>query len=319
MFNNRALVMVIVLGLLAWLASASFYIVNETERGIKLRFGEIIENNIQPGLHFKWPLLNTVRIFDTRVLSLDSNATRYLTSDSKAVIVDSFVMWQIDDPARFYEATRGVEQAAERLIAPRTDEALRNTFGQTTMTQIVRERPAAQSDNQQVVEQVQQADTEVATERDELMVDPIAQLDKAMRRELGVRILDIRVKRIELPQEVTQTVYERMRSEREQAARGYRAEGTRRAEEIRADADRQREEILASGRQIAQTTRGEGDAAAASIYAGAYQQNVDFFEFYRAMQAYRDSFKGDGDLMVLSPESNRFFERFVTPEGQGTP
>lgn len=316
MFNNRALVTIILLGLLAWLGSASLYTVNETERGIKLRFGEIIENDIQPGLHFKWPILNTVQIFDTRVLSLDATPTRYLTSDSKAVIVDYFVKWQIVDPARFYEATRGVEQAAERLIAPRTDEALRNKFGQTTLTDIVRERPAIQSDNQEVVEQVQQEGSQVASERDELMVDPIDELDSAMRRELGVRILDIRVKRIELPGEVTQAVYERMNSEREQAARGYRAEGTRQAEEIRAAADRQRQEILASGRQIAETTRGEGDAAAAAIYSGAYQQDVGFFEFYRAMQAYRESFANDGNLIVLSPQSNRFFEQFVTPGGE---
>lgn len=317
MFNNRALVIIIVLGILAWVGSASLYTINETERGIKLRFGEVIENDIQPGLHFKWPILNTVRIFDTRVLSVDASATRYLTSDSKAVIVDSFVKWQIIDAGLFYEATRGNEQAAERLIAPRTDEALRNKFGQTTMTQIIRERPAAQSDNREVAEEVQQGDS-VASERDELMVDPIKQLDAAMRRELGVRILDIRVKRIELPSEVTQAVYERMNSQREQAARGYRAEGTRQAEEISADADRQREEILASGRQIAETTRGEGDAAAAALYSAAYQQNAGFFDFYRTLQAYRESFKGHNDLMVLSPSSNQFLQLFKQGNGDAT-
>ncbi|REC94432.1 protease modulator HflC [Kushneria indalinina] len=316
MFNNRALVIVIVLGILAWVGSASLYTINETERGIKLRFGEIVENDIQPGLHFKWPILNTVRIFDTRVLSVDASATRYLTSDSKAVIVDSFVKWQIIDPGLYYEATRGNEQAAERLIAPRTDEALRNKFGQTTLTQIVRERPATQSDNQDVVKKVREENSDVATERDELMVDPISQLDQAMRQELGVRILDIRVKRIELPSEVTQAVYERMNSQREQAARGYRAEGTRQAEEIMADADRQRQELLASGRQIAETTRGEGDAAAAAIYSAAYQQNAGFFDFYRTLQAYRESFKGNDDLMVLSPASNQFLQLFKQGNGE---
>ncbi|WP_438766639.1 protease modulator HflC [Kushneria sp. TE3] len=310
MFNNRALVIVIVLGILAWVGSASLYTINETERGIKLRFGEIVENDIQPGLHFKWPILNTVRIFDTRILSVDASATRYLTSDSKAVIVDSFVKWQIIDPGLYYEATRGNEQAAERLIAPRTDEALRNKFGQTTLTQIVRERPATQSNNEDVVKKVKEENSDVATERDELMVDPISQLDQAMRQELGVRILDIRVKRIELPSEVTQAVYERMNSQREQAARGYRAEGTRQAEEIMADADRQREELLAGGRQIAETTRGEGDASAAAIYSAAYQQNAGFFDFYRTLQAYRESFQGNNDLMVLSPASNQFLQLF---------
>lgn len=315
MFNNRALIGVIVLALLAWFASASFYVVNETERGIKLRFGEVIENDIGPGLHFKVPVFNTVRIFDTRVQTVDSSATRYLTADSKAVIVDSFVKWKIADPRQFYEATRGNIQVAENLIAPRTDEALRNKFGQTQMSDIIQERIAAESDRQDLVGEDKGADT-VEGAREELMVEPVEQLDAAMRDELGVHILDIRVKRIELPTEVTQAVYERMNSERERAARTYRAEGSQQAEAIRADADRQRQEILASGREEAETTRGEGDAQAARIYADAYQQDPDFFAFYRSMRAYRESFSGEGqDLLVLSPDNSDFF-RYL---GDATP
>lgn len=316
MFNNRALISIVILALLAWFASASFYIVNETQRAIKLRFGEVIENDIGPGLHFKLPIFNTVRIFDVRVQTVDSSATRYLTADSKAVIVDSFVKWKIADPRQFYEATHGDLQIAENLIAPRTDEALRNKFGQTEMSAIIQERIAAESDNQQLVGEDKGPDT-VEGAREELMVEPVQQLDQAMRQELGVHILDIRVKRIELPTEVTQAVYERMNSEREQAARTYRAEGSKQAEAIRADADRQRQEILASGRQESETTRGEGDAQAASIYAQAYQQAPDFFEFYRSMQAYRDSFNGTGkDLLVLSPENNDFFRYLKNPTPQ---
>ncbi|WP_110600643.1 MULTISPECIES: protease modulator HflC [Salinicola] len=318
MFNNRALIGVIILALLAWFASASFYVVNETERAIKLRFGEVIENDIGPGLHFKLPVFNTVRIFDVRVQTVDSSATRYLTADSKAVIVDSFVKWKIADPQQFYEATRGNIQVAENLIAPRTDEALRNKFGQTEMSSIIQERIAAESDNQQLVGEDKGADT-VEGAREELMVEPVQQLDQAMRDELGVHILDIRVKRIELPPEVTQAVYERMNSERERAARTYRAEGSQQAEAIRADADRQRQEILANGRQEAETTRGEGDAQAAKIYASAYQQAPDFFSFYRSMQAYRDSFSGEGkDLLVLSPDNSDFFRYLKNPTPDGT-
>ncbi|WP_353979325.1 protease modulator HflC [Salinicola endophyticus] len=314
MFNNRALIGVIVLALLAWFASASFYVVNETQRAIKLRFGEVIENNIGPGLHFKLPVFNTVRIFDVRVQTVDSGATRYLTADSKAVIVDSFVKWKIADPKQFYEATRGNIQVAENLIAPRTDEALRNKFGQTQMSDIIQERIAAESKKEDLAGKSKGPDT-VEGAREELMVEPVQQLDAAMRKELGVHILDIRVKRIELPTEVTQAVYERMNSEREQAARTYRAEGLQQAEAIRADADRQRQEILASGRQESETTRGEGDAQAAKIYAGAYQKDPDFYAFYRSMQAYRDSFNGEGkDLLVLSPENSQFFRYLKNPQ-----
>ncbi|RKQ96304.1 protease FtsH subunit HflC [Kushneria sinocarnis] len=293
MFNNRALVIIVVLVVLGWLASSSLYVVDETERAIKLRFGEVVESDIGPGLHAKVPVLNTVRTFDSRVLTLDASASRYLTQEKKAVIVDSYIKWKIINPQRFYEATTGDEQVAERLIEPRVDEALRNEFGRNTLSQIVSER------------------------RDELMSAPTKALDKQMRNELGVAVLDIRVKQIELPEEVTQSVYDRMRSEREREAREYRAQGQEQAEKIRARVDREKQVLLARARQIAETTRGEGDASAAAIYGNAYQQNPDFFRFYRSLQAYRDSF-GDGNgLLVLNPHNNDFFRFLLDPQGAG--
>ncbi|MDW5378200.1 protease modulator HflC [Halomonas sp. HP20-15] len=282
MINNRSLLIVAGLAAVAWVGSNSLYIVDETERAIKLRFGEIVEANIQPGLHFKVPITNTIRTFDTRVLTLDTDTSRYLTLEKKAVIVDSYVKWKIIDPARYYEATSGDEQTAERLISPRVDESLRNQFGRLELQEIIAER------------------------RDELMSGPTESLDKIMREELGVAILDIRIKRIDLPDEVTQAVYERMRTERHREAREYRAQGQEQAEKVRANAERRRQVLLAEAQSKAETLRGQGDAEAASIYANAYQQDAEFFRFYRSLDAYRASFDSKDDLLVLEPDSDFF-------------
>ena len=290
MINNRSLMAVAGLAVVAWLGSNSLYTVDETQRAIKLKFGEVVEDNIQPGLHFKLPVYNTIRTFDTRVLTLDAQASRYLTREKKAVIVDSFVKWKIVDPKRYYEATSGDEQMAERLIAPRVDESLRNEFGKLELVQIISEQ------------------------RDALMKKPTEELDEVMRKELGGSILDIRVKRIDLPDEVSQAVYERMKTERQREAREYRAQGQEQAEKIQANADRRRSVLLAQAEEQAQTLRGEGDASAAAIYAGAYGADTEFFRFYRSLQAYRDSFKGDGNMMVMQPDSE-FFRFFKDPQG----
>ncbi|KXS38693.1 MAG: membrane protease subunit HflC [Halomonadaceae bacterium T82-2] len=294
MINNRSLLIVAGVAVLAWVGSNSLYIVDETQRAIKLRFGEIVEDNIQPGLHFKVPVTNTVRTFDARVLTLDTDTSRYLTLEKKAVIVDSYVKWKIVDPARYYEATSGNEQSAERLISPRVDEALRNQFGKLELQEIIAEK------------------------RDQLMSEPTHELDQIMRKELGVAILDIRIKRIDLPDEVTQAVYERMRTERHREAREYRAQGQEQAEKIRANAERRRQVLLAEAQSKAETLRGQGDAEAASIYAEAYQQDAEFFRFYRSLNAYKDSFNGKQDLLVLEPDSDFFrYLNSPTPSGAG--
>lgn len=291
MINNRSLFIVAGLAVAAWAASNSLYIVDETERAVKLRFGEVIEENIQPGLHFKIPITQTIRTFDTRVLTLDTDTSRYLTLEKKAVIVDSFVMWKVIDPTLYYEATSGNEQTAERLISPRVDESLRNEFGRLELQEII------------------------AEQRDALMSGPTEELNQLLRNELGVAIIDIRIKRIDLPEQVTQAVYERMQTERHREAREYRAEGEEQGEKVRATADRQREVLLAEARSRAETLRGQGDAEAASIYAESFQQDAEFFRFYRSLIAYRDSLNGKDDLLVLEPNSD-FFRYLNSSEQQ---
>ncbi|PMR73848.1 protease modulator HflC [Billgrantia endophytica] len=288
MINNRSLIIVGSLAAVAWLASNSLYVVDETERAVKLRFGEVIEENIQPGLHFKVPITQTVRKFDTRVLTLDTDTSRYLTLEQKAVIVDSFVKWQVINPTRYYEATAGDEMMAIRLIQPRVDESLRNEFGRLDLQQIIAER------------------------RDDLMIRPTADLDELMREELGVSILDIRVKRIDLPEDVSAAVYDRMRSEREREAREWRAQGQEEAERIRANADRRRQVLLAQATERAETLRGEGDAEAAAIFSESYGQDQEFFSFWRSLNAYRSSFDGEQDMLVLDPSSD-FFRYLKSP------
>ena len=282
MINNRSLLIVGGLAAVAWLASNSLYVVDETERAVKLRFGEVIEENIQPGLHFKVPITQTVRKFDTRVLTLDTDPSRYLTLEQKAVIVDSYVKWQVVNPTRYYEATAGDEMMAVRLIQPRVDESLRNEFGRLDLQQIIAER------------------------RDDLMIGPTQDLDALLREELGVAIVDVRVKRIDLPDDVSAAVFERMRSEREREAREWRAQGQEESERIRANADRRRQVLLAQATERAETLRGEGDAEAAAIFAESYSQDQEFFVFWRSLNAYRESFQGDGNMLVLDPSSDFF-------------
>lgn len=280
--NARSIVALAILALLAMLASSSLYIVNETQRAIRLQFGEVIETDIQPGLHIKVPVYNTVRLFDTRLQTLDGSPSRYLTGDRKGVIVDSFVQWKIVDVTRYYEATAGDEQASMRLIAPRVDESLRNEFGRRTLGEIVSEQ------------------------RDELMSRPIEELNLALRDSMGVAIFDIRVKQIDLPSEVSNSVYERMRTERQREAREYRAQGQEQSERIRAAVDRGREVILATAARDADILRGEGDAEATRIYARAYNQDRELYSFLRSMEAYRATFNSKQDILVVSPKSDFF-------------
>ncbi len=288
MINNRSLLVVGGLAAVAWLASNTLYVVDETERAVKLRFGEIIEENIQPGLHAKIPITQTIRKFDTRVLTLDTDPSRYLTLEQKAVIVDSYVQWQVVDPTRYYEATAGDEMMAIRLIQPRVDESLRNEFGRLNLQQIISER------------------------RDDLMRGPTEELDRLLRDELGVTVVDIRVKRIDLPEDVSSAVYSRMRSERERQAREWRAQGQEESERIRANADRRRQVLLAQAQARSETLRGEGDAEAAGIFSEAYGQDQEFFSFWRSLNAYRESFEGEGNMLVVDPSSD-FFQYFRSP------
>ena len=262
--------------------SNSLYIIKETERGVKLQFGEVVEADLQPGLHFKIPFVNTIRKFDARVQTLDTRPQSFLTLEKKRLVVDSYVKWIISDTSKFYTATSGDSYRAADLLSTRIETSLRNQFGTRTLTEVV------------------------SGEREEVMDAVIATLRKISEEELGLRVVDVRVKRIDLPSEVSNSVYERMRTERERLARELRSRGKELAEGIRADADRQSTVILANAYRESEVTRGEGDAQAASIYANAYNKDPEFYSFYRSLMAYRESFKSGSDVLLLKPDSEFF-------------
>lgn len=284
-YGLLTLVAVVLLGL-----SMSVFVVHEREQAIKLRFGEIIKADFEPGLHFKVPLINNVIKFSDQILTLDNRPERYLTSERKFVLVDFFVKWRISDVTGFYIATAGDElMASQRLFAIITD-SLRKEFARRTIQEVV------------------------AGERAELMNEMMARASK-VAAELGITIVDIRVKRIDLPDEVSGSVFERMRQERVRIAKQLRAEGAEMSVKIRAEADRERTVMLAEAFRDAQTTRGEGDAIAAAIYSGAYLQNPEFYSFYRSLQAYRQSLGLEQDLLVLKPDSE-FFRYLKSADGK---
>lgn len=271
---------VVLLGILA--ASQTLFVVQETERAVVLKFGEIVRDDVRPGLHFKLPVVNDVKKFDARILTMDSNPQRYLTLEKKAVVVDSYVKWKIDNVAQFYESTSGDVFVANRVLSSRVDTGLRNKFGERTMHEVV------------------------SGQRDELMTELRDDLNVVAQNELGISIVDIRVKRIDLPPDVSESVYQRMRTEREREAREHRSKGMELAEGIRADADRQGVVVVAEAQRDAEMIRGDGDANAAAIYSNVYTQDPEFYEFYRSLQAYRESFNGNNDLFVLEPDSEFF-------------
>ena len=285
--------MSILIGLVVLLAvvSNSLYVVNERERAVLLKFGEVVSTDIQPGLHFKIPIVNDVRRFESRLITLDSSPQRYLTAEKKALIVDSFVKWRVADAGKYYTATGGDEFSANSLLASRVDNGLRNKFGERTVYEVV------------------------SGERDSLMAEITKELDDIALNELGIHVLDVRVKGIDLPPEVSNAVYSRMSTEREREARDHRSRGRELAEGIEADADRQNTVIEANAYREAQQIRGEGDAVAAEIYANAFNQDQEFYTFYRSIAAYKSSFAGKEDLLVIDPESD-FFRYLKNPSGK---
>jgi membrane protease subunit HflC len=277
------------IALLALLIYASTFIVKEYETAIKLRLGEIVGGDYEPGLHFKVPLLNNILTFDARIQTLDSRPERFLTIEKKDVIVDSYTKWRISNAAQFFRSTGGDSARTARLLSERINTSLRNEFGKRTIQEVVSE------------------------DRLELMTELTKQID-TQATELGVDVVDVRVKKIDLPPEVSESVYNRMRAERERVARDLRAKGSEAAERIRADADRQRTVILADAYKEAEETRGTGDAKATEIYATAYQADRDFYAFYRSLNAYQKSFADGDSTLVLAPNSD-FFRFFGNMRG----
>lgn len=269
----------------------SFFIVAQTERGLVLQFGKVVRDDVPPGLHFKLPFVQEAKLFDGRLLTLDTTTQRYLTLEKKALMVDSFAKWRIANVQRYYTATSGLRSIAEERLSRQLESGLRNEVARRTLHEVV------------------------AGERDQLMADITADLNDSARRELGIEVLDVRVKGMDLPREVNRSVFERMSSEREREAREHRAKGRELAEGIRADADRQQRVILAEAFREAEEIRGQGDAQAAAIYAQAYNKDPEFYSFYRSLQAYRESFNNKSDVLVLDPESEffRFFQGSQRP------
>ena len=262
--------------------SQSIFVVSEIERAVKLRFGEIVQFDLEPGLHFKWPIVNSVRYFDSRILTLDAQPQRYLTSEKKALMVDSFIKWRIKDVAKYFTTTGGDEERAKRLLSQRVDTGLRNEFGTRTVKEVV------------------------SGERDQLMNSLTSMLDGIAQQELGVEVIDLRVKRIDLPLEVSESVYNRMRTERERLARELRAQGNEVAEKIRATADKDKTIILADAYREAEETRGNGDAKATATYAEAYSKDPEFYDFTRSLKAYQATFESKGDILLIDPDSDFF-------------
>ena len=282
MINGTSLAGIFLLALLSFLGSNAIFVVSEFERAVLLEFGKVVRSDISPGLHFKIPIINEVRKFDARILTSDAPAERYLTLEKKAVIVDSFAKFRVENVQTFYTSTSGDERRAEDLLKERINDGLRNEIGKRSLYEVI------------------------SGERDELMQVLRANLNKVASDELGVTVIDVRVKRIDLPSDVSQSVYDRMNTERDIEAREHRAKGQELALGIRADAEKQREVILAEAYSEAEKTRGEGEALAASIYASAFQKDEKFYEFYRSMSAYRKTFSSKGDVLLIQPDSDFF-------------
>ena len=277
--------LLILVGVALLVVMSSLFIVDERQAAIKFQLGEIVESNYEPGLHIKapWPI-NNVRKFDKRILTLDTRPERFLTGEKKNVSVDFFVKWRILDAAKYYTSFMGDERQAGLRLLQIVNNGLQLEFDQRTIKQVV-------SDDRSV-----------------MMADLTTKANSEVEQ-FGIEIVDVRIKQIELPSEVSNSVYARMRAERERIAAEFRAQGQEAAKEIQAIADRERTVILAEARRNAEITRGEGDARATEIYAEAYGKNQEFYEFYRSMNAYREALGNQQDVLVLEPDTE-FFKYF---------
>ena len=275
----------------ALVIAMSVYTVDQRKAAIKFQLGEVVAVQTKPGLYFLMPIMQNVRLYDTRIQTLDSrDAERFLTSENKNVLVDSFVKWRIIDVRQYFVSVRGDSVAAEARISQTVNDALRAEFARRTVHDVV------------------------SGEREKIMTTVADKVDKDVKN-IGVEIVDVRLKRVDLVPEISSDVYRRMESERKRVANELRATGQAEGEKIKADADRQRQVIVAEAYRDAQRVKGEGDAQASRIYAEAFQRNPEFYSFYRSMEAYRNGLRNKSDVMVLDP-SSEFFKYFKGP-GRG--
>lgn len=281
MMRNLGAVLIGLIVLLV-IISLSMFTVDQRQKAIVLRLGEIVAVKEAPGLYFKLPMVDTVKFFDTRILTVDTeDPDLFITSEKKNVLVDVFVKWRIKDVRLYYISVRGNEDDAQRRLMQKVNDGLRDEFGKRTIHDVV------------------------SGFRDEVMEVMRTRADSAAR-EIGVEVLDVRLKRVDLPQEVSESVYSRMVAERQRVAKELRSLGAAESEKIRADADRQRQILIAEAYRDAQRIKGDGDAKASAIYARAFQENPEFYAFYRSLDAYKKSFQNKGDVLVLEPSSEFF-------------
>ncbi|MBV1912516.1 MAG: protease modulator HflC [Cycloclasticus sp.] len=278
--------MLIVIAVAIFIGAGSIFTVDQREKVIVFRLGEIVRTDLEPGLHFKFPFINNVKKYDGRIQTLDSRPERFLTSEKKNVIVDTFVKWKISNVDNFYRAVGGDPRQVDTRLNQFVKEGLRAAFSKQTIKETI------------------------SVGRDKIRLGLVEDIN-LLGKGLGIDIIDIRIKRIDLPEEVSASVYKRMESERERVARDFRSRGKEAAERIKADADKQGEIILATAYKESQELRGKGDAQAAKTYASAYNKNKEFFAFYRSLDAYRKSMGSGNDLIVLEPTSD-FFKYFKT-------
>jgi modulator of FtsH protease HflC len=262
-------------------ARMSVFTVDQRDYALKFQFGEIVKADYKPGLHFKVPFVQNVTRYPNRIMNFEHQEEKFLTGEKKNLIVDYFVTWRVVEPAQYYRSVRGDKNLAEDRLSAIVKEGIKAAISQRTVQEVV------------------------SAERAELM-EEMLKVAKERTPELGIQVVDVRVKRIDLSEEVSESVYNRMRQERQRVASQLRAEGDEEYERIRADADRQRTVILSEAYRDAERIRGAGDARAAEIYAGAYAKDRDFYAFYRSMQAYRQSIGRDHDVLVLQPDSDFF-------------
>lgn len=289
--NPKSMVLSIV-GLIALtIVLSSIFMVTETERAIKLRFGEVVSDDIQPGIHFKVPMIDNVKKFDARLLTLDARPERFLTAGKKFLIVDSFIKWRIQNVRSFYKATSGDRFRAASLLANLVNDGLRAEVANRTVQEVV------------------------SGERDELMASLTTSLNEQSKAQYGIEIVDTRVKGIDLPDDLMQNVYRRMSAEREREARELRSQGKELAEGIRADADRQKTVLVANAYKESEVTRGTGDAKAANVYAKAFNRDPEFYAFTRSLKAYEETFNGQEDVLLLKPDSD-FFKYMKNTKGK---
>ena len=272
-------------------ASLSLFTVDQRQNAIVFRLGEIVSVKTMPGLYFKVPLVDNVRYFDARILTLDAEeAQKFVTSENKPVLVDSFVKWRIADVKQYYKSVQGDEGLARVRLAQAVNGSLREEFGKRTIHEVV------------------------SGEREQIM-DLMRERADQIAREIGVHVLDVRLKRVDFTPEISESVYGRMQAERKRVANELRSTGFAEAEKIRADADKQRQVVIAQAYRDAQRLKGDGDAKASAIYARAFERNSEFYAFYRSLEAYRQSFKNKGDLLILDPNSE-FFKYLKSPAGR---